>query len=171
VIHVVQKVELDLPTSEAWEQLSNLEWLMRANVFHQRIRFVGGLTHGVGAKAFVGHGLPIGPLIPRIVRVTHWDEGRRIRWTDVDPKYPKYLFPHSEEFRLEPLSANACLLTDELRGTINLPGRTISGLVDRAFGVILAGWAVRRQCVYFRETIARQPGALVDVGHPRPPSP
>jgi hypothetical protein len=155
MIRVVERVVLPVPVETAWERLSDLAWLMNVNVFHRRVRFIGSQHRGAGAQAVVDHGLPLGLSVPRIVRVTHWDEGCRIRWTDVDANYPAYLFPHAEEFRLDPLGASTTLLTDRLTGTLYVHRGPLSRALDDAFAATVATWSVRRQCRLFRAELSR----------------
>ena len=123
-MHVVERLLLPTPRALVWEQLADLSWLATVNLFHQRAQFVSAQQRGIGTRLIVDHGLTLGPRMPRLVRVTHWDEGRRIRWTDVDPAYPTYRFPHAEQFILADADGAATWLTDELTGTLNLPDRS-----------------------------------------------
>ena len=106
---------------------------------------------GVGARLIVDHGFALGPALPRLVRITHWDEGRRIRWTEVGEPLRKHAFPHSQEFRLEPLSADATRLIDEVRGTFNLPlARTPA---DHLLERLLTRRAVQLECLTLKKLI------------------
>ena len=145
MIHVVQQVRLEVPIAVAWEWLSDLAWLATVNPLHRRAAFADERCRGVGARLIVDHGLPIGPRMPRIVRVTHWEEGRRIRWTDVDPTWPTYLFPHSEQFTLTPLGSEATLLTDALKGTLS-PHLPFGNTFDRLAVPIIVARTIRIQC-------------------------
>lgn len=136
----------------AAERLADLEWLSTLNLFHRRTRVVGERRHGVGAHLIVDHGFPVGPTMARVVRVTHWDQDQRVRWTDVDPTFPGYLFPHSEQFRLTPLGEHATLLTDELKGTLSprIPGAV---LLDTVFDRLIVRRAIALQCARLRREI------------------
>jgi hypothetical protein len=158
VIHVVERVRLEAPIDLAWRRLADVEWLLSANVFHRRVRFESHERCGVGVTAIVDHGLIVGPRMPRLIRISHWDDGARIRWTDVDPKYPIHRFPHAEEIRLVALDDGATLLSDELIGTLNLRPPLVGTLPDRVITPIVR-WAVRRQCRYFWATIRRASSA------------
>jgi hypothetical protein len=158
MIHVIERVRLEASIDLAWRRLTDVEWLLSANVFHQRVCFQTYERRGAGTRAIVDHGLPLGPRVPRLVRISHWDEGVRIRWTDVDPKYPIHRFPHAEEIRLTSLDDGATLLSDELTGTLNLQPPRLGTLPDRAFTSVVR-WAVRRQCRYFSATIRRASSA------------
>ena len=149
MIHVVQQVRLEVPISVAWERLSDLAWLATVNPLHRRATFLDDRHRGVGARLSVDHGLPIGPRVPRIVRITHWEEGRRIRWTDVDPTWPIYLFPHAEQFTLTPLDARATLLTDELKGTLS-PRLPFGAALDRLAEHLVVARTMRLQCARMR---------------------
>jgi len=151
MIYVREHVQLSVPVATAWDWLSNLEWLVTVNVFHQAARFAGEQRLGVGTRLVVDHGFSRGPFVPRLLRVTHWDEGRRIRWTEVDPSARKYLFPHAQQFSLSPIGENLTLLTDELRGTLNLP--VLGGLVDKLLERAIVQWAVRRECACIRRQL------------------
>lgn len=152
MIHVVYQVRLEAPIAVAAERLADLEWLSTLNLFHRRTRLVGERRRGVGAQLVVDHGFPIGPTMARVVRVTHWDEGQRVRWTDVDPTFPGYLFPHSEQFRLTPLGEHATLLTDELKGTVSprVPG---VARLDALFERLIVRRAIALQCAKLRREI------------------
>jgi hypothetical protein len=154
MIRVVERVVLPVPVETAWERLSDLAWLMEANVFHRRVRFIGSQHRGAGTQAVVDHGLPLGLSVPRIVRVTHWDEGARIRWTDVDPSFSAYLFPHAEEFRLAPLGQSTSLLTDRLTGTLYVHRGPLSRAMDEVYAASLATWTLRRQCQFLRAELS-----------------
>jgi hypothetical protein len=158
MIHVVERVRLEAPIELAWRRLAEVEWLLKANVFHQRVSFLTYEHRGAGTTAIVDHGLPLGPRMPRLIRISHWDEGVRIRWTDVDPRYPIHRFPHAEEIRLASLDDGATLLSDELIGTLNLRPPLVGTLPDRAVAYFVR-WAVRRQCRYFWATIRRASSA------------
>lgn len=151
MIHVVETTELNVPLDVAWEWLSDLERLTTVGVFHRAARFDGARRSGVGARLIVDHGLAVGPALPRLVRITHWEARRRIRWTEVGEPLRKYAFPHSQEFRLAPLTASATLLTDEVRGTFNLP--VVRGPTDRLLETLLTRPAVRLECRALRRAI------------------
>lgn len=151
MIHVVYQVRLDVPIAVAAERLADLAWLSTLNAFHRRTRVVDEGKSGVGARLVVDHGFPVGPTVPRAVRITHREEGR-IRWTDVDPILPGYLFPHSEQFLLTPLGEHATLLTDELKGTLGprVPG---AARLDALFERLIVRRAIALQCARLRREI------------------
>ncbi|HEX5416434.1 MAG TPA: SRPBCC family protein [Chloroflexota bacterium] len=158
MIHVVHQIRLEVPIAVAAERLADLEWLSTLNAFHRRTRVEGERRSGVGTRLVVDHGFPIGPTVPRVVRITHWEDGRRIRWTDVDPIFPGYLFPHSEQFCLTPLGEHVTLLTDELKGTLSprVPG---VGLLDAVFARLIVRRAIALQCARLRREISAVTGA------------
>ena len=81
--------------------------------------------------------------MPRRVRISHWEVRKRIRWTDVDPTWPTYLFPHSEEFRLFSLSTRCDPPdSDEVKGSLNLPIPLLGPLAD----LLLSDSSSRRWC-------------------------
>ncbi|MGH2459073.1 MAG: SRPBCC family protein [Chloroflexota bacterium] len=150
-IHVVETVTLGVPLAVAWAWLADLERLTTIGVFHRAARFDGARRFGVGARLIVDHGFALGPALPRLVRITHWDEGRRIRWTEVGEPLRKYAFPHSQEFRLAPLSASATLLTDEVRGTFNLP--LVRRPADRLLEIVLTRRVLKHECATLQRQI------------------
>jgi len=151
MIHVVETIRLNVPVDVAWEWLVDLERLTTIGVFHRVARFDRERRPGVGTRLIVDHGFAVGPALPRLVRITHWEERRRIRWTEVGDPLRRYAFPHSQEFRLEPLPTGATLLTDEVRGTFNLP--LVRGPTDRLLEVLLTRPAVRLECLALKRTI------------------
>ena len=149
-----------MPVAVACAWLADLEWLVTVNMFHCGARFDGPQRRGVGTRLWVDHRFVAGPIFPRLVRITHWEEPRRIGWVEIEPAHPRYFFPHSEQFRLTPLGPNATLLTDEIRGSLNLPiGERPA---DRLLTWLTVRRAVRRQCACFARQI--QLPAAVPVG-------
>jgi hypothetical protein len=157
---------LDVPIDIAWNWLADLDRLTVANLLHRRAHYITKRHDGPGATLIVDHSIGIGPLVPRRVRISHWDAGKRIRWTDVDQKRPTYLFPHSEEFRLERLSDGATLLTDEVKGSLNLPIPLVGQLVDLLFERIFVAPVVRQQVWYLRRQIRLSASGLTMLGEP-----
>lgn len=157
MIDVVITTRLSVSVEAAWTWLADLDRLMAANLFHREAHFLGTRQRGVGVRANVPHGLAIGPAVPRILSVTHWDEGQRIRWTDTDPRFRRYAFPHSEQFRLEPLGDAATLLIDEVHGTLNLP--IARDVTDKIAEKLLMQPVVRRQLAFLKNQIERSVAA------------
>jgi hypothetical protein len=158
IIHVVEQVRLDVPVAVAWVWLADLERLVTVNMFHCGTRFAGPQRRGAGTRLWVDHRFFAGPIFPRLVRITHWEEPRRIGWVEIDPAHPRYFFPHSEQFRLAPLGPAATLLTDEIRGSLNLP--VFERPADQLLTWLTVRRAVRRQCAYFAHHI-RLPAAVL----------
>jgi hypothetical protein len=158
MIHVIEKVELDVPVATAWEWLSDLERLVTVNEFHVTARFETEQRSGVGARMIVNHKFGYGPIFPRLTRITHWEAPKRIGWVEIDPAHPKLSFPHSQQFRLEPLPDDTTLLINELRGSLNSPvGNT---LADATAQKMLVARVVRHECVYLKEQIEKFCSAL-----------
>lgn|GEM_PF-6830043 len=153
MIHVIHQVRLPVPVDVAWERLADLAWLSTLNAFHRQTWLVDEWKTGAGTRLVVDHGFPVGPVVPRNVRITHWEEGRRIRWTDVDPLFPTYLFPHSEQFLLTPLGKQVTLLTDELTGTLN-PRLPSVRFLDRAFARLIVRRTIVLQCTRLAREIS-----------------
>ena len=146
-----------MPVAVAWEWLADLERLVTVNMFHCGARFAGPQRQGTGTRLWVDHRFGAGPIFRRLVRTTHWEEPRRIGWVEIDPAHPRYFFPHSEQFWLAPLGPDATLLTDEIRGSLNLP--IFERPADRMLAGLTVRRAVRRQCAYFVRHI-RLPAAV-----------
>jgi hypothetical protein len=160
IIHVVEQVRLEVPVAVAWAWLADLERLVTVNMFHCGARYEGAQRRGAGTRLVVDHRFFAGPVFPRLVRITHWEEPRRIGWVEIDPAHARYFFPHSEQFRLTPLGPDTTLLTDEIRGSLNLPiGERPA---DRLLTWLTVRRAVQRQCIYFARQI--QLPAAVPVG-------
>ena len=146
-----------MPVAVAWEWLADLERLVTVNMFHCGARLAGPQRQGTGTRLWVDHRFGAGPIFRRLVRTTHWEEPRRIGWVEIDPAHPRYFFPHSEQFWLAPLGPDATLLTDEIRGSLNLP--IFERPADRMLAGLTVRRAVRRQCAYFMRHI-RLPAAV-----------
>jgi hypothetical protein len=155
MIHVVREVRLEVPLPVAWKWLSNLEGLLLVNMLHREARFENELRRGVGTTAIVPHGLWVGPKMPRRVRVTHWEEFRCIGWVDLDLKYPKYTFPHSQQFRLEAVGEKATVLTNELRGSLNFPIGAVGSIVDRFLQKTVTSFLIDQECKLIKGQIER----------------
>jgi hypothetical protein len=151
IIHVVEQVRLEVPVAVAWAWLADLERLVAVNMFHCGARFDGSQRQGAGTRLWVDHRFFAGPIFPRLVRITHWEELRRIGWVEIDPAHPRYFFPHSEQFRLTPLGPDTTLLTDEIRGSLNLP--VFERSADRLLAWLTVRRAMRRQCACFARQI------------------
>lgn len=151
MIHVIEKIELNVPIDKVWEWLSDLERLVTVNEFHMSMRFETEERRGVGTRMLVNHRFGYGPIFPRLTRVTHWEAPRRIGWVEIDPARPKVSFPHSQQFRLEPLKDNTTLLTNELRGSLNSPLGT--KLADTLVQKGVVARVVRRECNYLKKQI------------------
>lgn len=148
MIRVRQRTALAVPIEEAWAWMADLERLVTADLLHRSVTFLTERRDGVGTEMVVPHGLRIGPRMRRRLRVTHWEPGRRIRWTDVDAAGAswrrKHVFPHAEEFVLTPLDARTTLLTDTVTGSLNLS----VPLLGRAADTMLEALVVRRVVVH-----------------------
>lgn len=153
VIVVQEHIALAVPARVAWEVLSDLETLIRADPLHRRVMFLGERRRGPGTKALVWHGLPVGPTFPRLLSVVNWEEGVCVRWTDVDVshKMRKYIFPHSEEFVITPVGEQCCVLTDTVRGSIKL-----SLPIARRYAEWVARALVVRQVVRLEDRALRR---------------
>lgn len=137
--------------------MADLERLVTADVLHQSVRFLTERRGGVGTEMLVPHGLRFGPRMPRRLRVTHWEPGRRIRWTDVDAARwrRKYVFPHSEEFLLTPLDDQTTLLTDTITGGLNLRVPLLGYVAERLLETLVVRRVVSHQGRYLRAHITR----------------
>lgn len=151
MIYAKEQVRLDVPVEEAWKRLSDLQWLVTVNMFHHRARFEGKQRSGAGTRITVYHRLFGGPPWARYVRVTHWEEPVRIGWVETDSINLRHFFPHSQQFTLRPLGPGATLLTDEVRGSLNLP--LVERLADRLAQNSLVKRAVRKECLRLKRDI------------------
>jgi hypothetical protein len=100
----------------------------------------------------VHHRLFGGPAWARYVRITHWEECVRIGWVETDSISVRYMFPHSQQFRLESLGPSATLLTDVVRGSLNMP--VGEHLFDRLAQKLLVERAVRRECLLIKRALS-----------------
>ncbi len=121
MIYVRDSVRVEAPPAIVWAWLSDLERVMKVNAFHVGMRFATERRRGKGTLAIVDHSFFGSPIQRREARVTHWEEGKGLGWVETDPRAPKHIFPHSSQYRLEPLPDGATLVTDELRGSLNAP--------------------------------------------------
>lgn len=153
MIHTIEKVRLEVPLAVAWEWLSDLERLVTVNEFHVSARFENEQRSGVGMRLMVNHRFGVGPLLPRLTRVTHWEAQKRIGWVEIDPANPKFSFPHSQQFYLETSGENATLLTNELRGSLNSP--IGNKLADDAAQKLVVARVVHRECLFLKAQIEK----------------
>lgn len=150
-MHVIKTVQLEVPIETAWEWLSNLEQLVKVNLLHQEAVFEGNQREGVGTVLRIGHGMGKRWTMPRLARITHWQALEGIGWVEIDPARPKTAFPHSQQFRLSKLNANTTLLTDELRGSLNLP---VAGkLADSLMARLWIPWVLAKECAYVKKQL------------------
>lgn len=152
MIRVVRRTRLDLPLEAAWAWLADLDRLVTADPLHQSVSYVGERRSGVGTVMLVPHGLRYGPRMPRRLTITHWEPPRRIRWTDVDvaPTRRTRVFPHSEEFVLEPLADGATLLGDTVTGSLNLRVPVLGAFAEMLLEALVVRTVVRHQSAYLR---------------------
>lgn len=151
MLYVRESLRIEAPVAVAWAWISDLERLMTVNEFHVAMRFETEQRRGKGTRAVIDHSFFGSAPQPRPARITHWEEGKGIGWVETHPVNPRRNFPHSSQFRLEALSEGATLLTDELRGSLNLP--FAGGLADRLLRDLLAARLVRKECAYLKEHI------------------
>jgi hypothetical protein len=150
VIRVLERVRLDVPPAVAWAWLSDLERLLTVNLFHAAA-FVPAGPPRPGVRVRLDHRWGPGPTFHRQARLTHWEPLRRVGWVEIEPRHPKGAFPHSQQITLAPLGAHATLLTNELRGSLNLP--FIKRPADRLAQRLIVAPVVRRECAYLRAHI------------------
>jgi hypothetical protein len=155
VIRVVERTVLPVPAARVWWWMADLERLVTADVLHQSVSFVGPRRAGAGTVMVVPHGLRLGPRMRRRIRVTQWEPGRRIRWTDVEvsPTLRRYVFPHAEEFVLTPLGDSATLLTDTVTGSLNLRIPLVGALAERLLERLVVRRVVHHQARTLRQRI------------------
>lgn len=151
MLYVRESVRIEVPVAIAWAWISDLERLMTVNDFHVAMRFESDQRRGKGTRTVIDHSFFGGAPQPRPARITHWEEGKGIGWVETDARDPKRNFPHSSQFRLEAVSEGATVLTDELRGSMNLP--FAGGLADRLLRDLLAARLVRKECAFLKEHI------------------
>jgi hypothetical protein len=133
MIKVVEQLELAVPQAVVWTWMSDLAQLIQADPLHVAVHFETAPPYGVGTRVMVDHNFGWGQLFPRLLRVTHWEPLERISWVEIDPKQPRYNFPHSEHFRLRARDAQSTLIVNEVRGSLNSPWfhQTIDALAQR----------------------------------------
>lgn len=153
MIAAIGKVRINRPIEEVWDRLSELEWLVTVNMFHHRARFETAQKRGKGTRLVVYHRLFGGPAWARYIRITHWEECVRIGWVETDSISLRHIFPHSQQFRLQSLGPSTTLLTDEVRGSLNMP--IGERLFDRLAQKLLVERAVRQECASFRRQLSR----------------
>ena len=155
MIRVQRRTMLAVPIEDAWAWIADLERLVTADVLHQSARFTTERRSGVGTEMLVPHGLRFGPRMPRRLRITHWEPGRRIRWTDVDAVHWRrtYVFPHAEEFVLSPLDERTTLLTDTVTGGLNLRVPLVGRGAEKLLEALVVRRVVAHQGHYLRTHI------------------
>ncbi len=155
MIRVQQRTTLAVPIADAWAWMADLERLVTADVLHQSVRFTTERRRGVGTEMLVPHGLRFGPRMRRRLRITHWEPGRRIRWTDVDAVHWRrtYVFPHAEEFVLTPLDERTTLLTDTVTGGLNLRVPVVGRAAEKLLESLVVRRVVAHQGRYLRAHI------------------
>ncbi|WP_437677368.1 SRPBCC family protein [Sorangium sp. So ce131] len=151
MLYIQESTRIEAPIEVAWAWLSDLERLMRVNDFHVAMRFETDQRRGKGTRVFIDHSFFGSAPEPRVARVTHWEEGAGIGWVETAIKDPKSNFPHSSQYRLKPLPDGATLLTDELRGSLNL--RYLGKVADRLMQDVFVSRVVRRECAYLKAHI------------------
>ncbi len=157
MIRVQQRIVLAVPVEDAWAWMADLERLVTADMLHQSVRFTTERQSGVRTEMLVPHGLRFGPRMPRLLRVTHWEPQRRIRWTDIDAIHWRrtYVFPHAEEFVLTALDDRTTLLTDTVTGSLNLRVPLLGRAAERLFEALVVRRVVAHQGRYLRAHISR----------------
>lgn len=145
MIAVTHAVEIAAPLDAVWRQLADLEWLATVNDFHVAARFQTKQHSGVGVRLIADHGFRWLPVTyPRLICITHWEPGVRLGWVEFDEHFPKWLFPHSNQYRLTPTDGPMTRLTYTLHGSMQLPG--IGRMLEKIFAVRLVGNVVGREC-------------------------
>lgn len=170
MIVVQQQLHLAASATVVWDVLSDLETLIRADPLHRSVAFVGQQRRGIGTTALVWHGLPVGPTFPRRLHVTGWEEGRCIRWTDVNVHewLRRFVFPHSEEYVITPVGKQSCVLTDTVRGSIKLGSPLVRQCIERSARLLVVQQVVRledralRRLVVARQMLASERQASLD---------
>ncbi|WP_434045865.1 MULTISPECIES: SRPBCC family protein [Sorangium] len=151
MLYIQESIRLEAPIEIAWAWMSDLERLTKVNDFHVAMRFDTDQRRGKGTRVIIDHSFFGSAPEPRGARVTHWEEGTGIGWVETDLKEPRSNFPHSSQYRLKPLPGGATLLSDELRGSLNLP--FLGKAADRLLQDVFASRVVRRECVHLKEQI------------------
>lgn len=157
MIRVQRRTTLAVPIEAAWAWVADLERLVTTGMLHQSVRFTTERRRGVGTEMLVPHGLRFGPRMRRRLRVTQWEPGRRIRWTDVDAAgvswRRKHVFPHAEEFVLTPLDERTTLLTDTVTGSLNLRVPVVGRAAEKLLEALVVRHVVAHQGRYLRAHI------------------
>jgi len=148
MLHIQQSVRVEAPLEIAWAWISDLERLMQVNEFHVAKRFETEQRRGKGTRVLIDHSFFGSAPEPRTARVTHWEEGIGIGWVETSLEDPRNNFPHSSQYRLEPLSDGATLISDELRGSLNL--RYLGKVADKLLQEVFVSRVVRRECVHLK---------------------
>lgn len=166
MIRVQQRIVLAVPLDDAWAWMADLERLVTADVLHRSVRFLTQRHSGVGTEMLVPHGLRFGPRMARRLRVTHWEPGRRIRWTDVDAIHwrRKHVFPHAEEFVLTPLDERTTLLTDTVTGSLNVRVPLLGRAAENLLETLVVRRVVAHQGQYLRAHIRSDTSGAVKCG-------
>ncbi|XXY46489.1 SRPBCC family protein [Sorangium sp. So ce269] len=151
MLYIQESIRVEAPIEIAWAWISDLERLMKVNEFHVSMRFETEQRRGKGTCAHIVHSFFGSAPEVRGARVTHWEEGAGIGWVETDLKEPRGNFPHSSQYRLKPLPDGATLLSDELRGSLNLP--FLGKVADRLLQDVFASRIVRRECAYMKAHI------------------
>ncbi|WP_437725118.1 SRPBCC family protein [Sorangium sp. So ce861] len=151
MLYIQESIRIEAPIEVAWAWMSDLERLMQVNEFHVAMRFETDQRRGKGARVLIDHSFFGSAPEARGARVTHWEEGAGIGWVETDLKAPKSGFPHSSQYRLKPLPGGATLVTDELRGSLNLP--FLGKVADRLLRDMFASKIVRRECTTLKARI------------------
>lgn len=151
-MHIVHSVQLHAPVAAAWPCLADLEWLATVNAFHIAARFQTDQRSGVGTRLIADHGFRWLPVTyPRLIRITHWEPCVRLGWVEFDEHFPKWLFPHSNQYRLRVVNAQTTRLTYELHGSIQLPG--VGRVLEKLFEARVVADVVRRECATIKARV------------------
>jgi ligand-binding SRPBCC domain-containing protein len=151
MLHILQSVRIEVPVEIAWAWISDLERLTQVNAFHVSMRFETEQRQGKGTRMLIEHSFFGSAPEPRLARVTHWEEGTGIGWVETSLEDPRNNFPHSSQYRLEALPDGATLVSDELRGSLNL--RYLGKVVDKLMQEVVVSRVMRRECVYLKTQI------------------
>ena len=141
MIHLTHSVTVAASLATVWQRLADLEWLATVNEFHRAARFQTEQRSGVGTRLIAEHGFPWLPVTyPRIIRLTHWEPSVRLGWAEFDARFPKWLFPHSTQYRMAPLDECTTQLAYELRGSIR------PRILERLVEISVVRAVVEREC-------------------------
>ncbi|WP_437968285.1 SRPBCC family protein [Sorangium sp. So ce260] len=151
MLYIQESIRIEAPIEVAWAWMSDLERLTQVNEFHVAMRFETEQRRGKGTRVLIDHSFFGSSPEARGARVTHWEEGAGIGWVETDLKEPRTGFPHSSQYRLKALPDGATLVSDELRGSLNLP--FLGKIADRLLRDMFASRIVRRECAYLKEHI------------------